>query len=177
MNGVIMPGVSAGSNHVGARVTCTPQVRVPSAAAAGRCPAGGAPVRARTAIRTGASARESFMGSLLERIRDRSKQWGDYPQGRGLVNARSWEDGVLSSTRAYSRTRAAPRGGVGPSRPDLLRRHGLRVLVAAARGIRAEPPRAGPGPLDRPRPPAERDPGRAAGHEIGRASCRERVVG
>src|SRR4029450_2368536 len=67
MNGVIMPGVSAGSNQVGARVTCTPQVRVPSAAAAGRWATEGTPVRARTAIRAGASARESFMGSLQER--------------------------------------------------------------------------------------------------------------
>src|SRR4029453_2690580 len=69
MNGVIMPGVSAGSNHVGASVTCTPQVRVPSAAGAGRGPPGGAAVRARAAITAGASARESLMGSLLERIR------------------------------------------------------------------------------------------------------------
>jgi hypothetical protein len=34
MNGVMMPGVSAGSSHVGASVTCTPQVICPSGAAA-----------------------------------------------------------------------------------------------------------------------------------------------
>ena len=35
MNGVMMPGASAGSNHVGASETCTPHVIWPSAAAAG----------------------------------------------------------------------------------------------------------------------------------------------
>src|SRR5215813_7930071 len=33
MNGVTIPGVSAGSNHVGASETCTPQVTWPSGAA------------------------------------------------------------------------------------------------------------------------------------------------
>src|SRR5262245_61699836 len=33
MNGVMIPGVSAGSNHVGAMVTWTPQVSWPSGAA------------------------------------------------------------------------------------------------------------------------------------------------
>src|SRR5438552_18695177 len=49
MNGVTMPGVSAGSNHVGASETWTPQVIWPSGAAA----AGSAPtakiIRTRTA--------------------------------------------------------------------------------------------------------------------------------
>src|SRR5262245_54178999 len=34
MKGVMIPGVSAGSNHVGARVMCTPHVICPSGAAA-----------------------------------------------------------------------------------------------------------------------------------------------
>jgi len=46
MNGVMTPGVSAGSNHAGASETWTANVICPSGAAA---PATGAPVMARTA--------------------------------------------------------------------------------------------------------------------------------
>src|SRR5262249_25743125 len=48
MKGVMIPGVSAGSNHVGANEMCTPQVSCPSGLAARTEP--GAPTnRARTA--------------------------------------------------------------------------------------------------------------------------------
>ena len=54
MNGVMMPSVSAGSNHVGASEMCTPHVIWPSGAAQ----AGAATTsRATTAIRTQAARR------------------------------------------------------------------------------------------------------------------------
>src|SRR5438309_1230946 len=46
MNGVIMPGVSAGSKQVGASETCTPHTTWPSGAAS---PRAGAPARTRKA--------------------------------------------------------------------------------------------------------------------------------
>src|ERR1051326_6696633 len=60
MYGVIIPGVSAGSNHDGAKDTCTPQVICPSGAA----PA--APVAAKTCAP--ASAADSFKTSRRLRL-------------------------------------------------------------------------------------------------------------
>src|SRR5262249_51207412 len=48
MKGVMIPGVSAGSNHVGANEMCTPQVSCPSGLAA-RAKPGAPTIRARTA--------------------------------------------------------------------------------------------------------------------------------
>src|SRR5262249_54848313 len=48
MKGVMIPGVSAGSNHVGANEMCTPQVSCPSGLAA-RAEPGAPNIRARTA--------------------------------------------------------------------------------------------------------------------------------
>src|SRR6516162_2134306 len=47
MKGVMIPGVSAGSNHVGANEMCTPQVSCPSGLAA-RAEPGAPTIRART---------------------------------------------------------------------------------------------------------------------------------
>src|SRR5215470_13146405 len=48
MKGVMIPGVSAGSNHVGANEMCTPQVSCPSGLAA-RAEPGAPAIKARTA--------------------------------------------------------------------------------------------------------------------------------
>src|SRR6516165_7573714 len=48
MKGVMIPGVSAGSNHVGANEMCTPQVSCPSGLAA-QAESGAPTIRARTA--------------------------------------------------------------------------------------------------------------------------------
>jgi hypothetical protein len=60
-NGVMTPGVSAGSNHVGARDTVAARVTRPSAAAA--CPARSA-LTARASVE--ASREESRMALLLD---------------------------------------------------------------------------------------------------------------
>src|SRR5207253_4603292 len=60
MNGVMIPWVSAGSNHVGARVMCTPHVIWPSGAAT----AGDA--RATTASAIHATSPSGRIGDLLE---------------------------------------------------------------------------------------------------------------
>src|SRR5215470_1425005 len=62
MYGVMMPGASAGSNHVGARDTWTPQVISPAAAAAG---APAIPMSSSRASTARSRGREGLMRFLL----------------------------------------------------------------------------------------------------------------
>src|SRR6476469_3859409 len=76
MNGVMIPGVSAGSNHVGANEICTPQVSCPSGLAA-RAEPEAAAIRARTAraraCRRVASVRLTlYLGFSRQEIDDRA---------------------------------------------------------------------------------------------------------
>src|SRR5262245_34915770 len=93
MNGVMMPGVSAGSNHVGASVVCTAQVSCPAGAAGlADCAHTGAPVTSVTATtRATRDARERVMDCPplhcdKDGARSRAARLPDYPQILSAVN-------------------------------------------------------------------------------------------
>src|SRR5437773_294318 len=97
MNGVMMPSVSAGSSHREARVTCTPQVMVPSGAAL----AGPKAPSVRAAARSEIRARH--LGTLMF-----PPSWS---QGWALPRKRLVGDDLALATAAQSRrvTQASPR--------------------------------------------------------------------
>src|SRR6266581_7230407 len=93
MNGVTIPGVSAGSNHVGASEMWTPQVTWPSGAAAAGTAAAFDISRTRTVTerrglimslpRGGSYAPSAFPTAGLRAIRQYSRSWAQ--GGRGAV--------------------------------------------------------------------------------------------
>ena len=106
MNGVMMPGISAGSNQVGASEMCTPQVSCPSAPAALAGP--GDPASRVTAKRATASRR--VMGPTRPPVRgftSRTMVGSLHPNGSRLPSR--WRVIVHSSWLSASKAPACPR--------------------------------------------------------------------